>query len=307
MGDELIMMKRKISISILYVSFVLVLGVAVYLTENKGNLLAATIIAAVLGVVIEKTIWRIQDVFDNKDWKTSFRQLKRGKIINDDTLVRVSFAYLYRIKVDDKYLLVKNSRNTGKYQPVGGVYKMEDEEKLFLKNRFHVIDDDDIPVDYSSQNDYRLCMKSKYLKAFVRRFNSSKSKRERVDELGREFREELVDSRLIDWSQINYRYCGRHITDLKFGDHFQKYELLLADIVELMPTENQLIQLKAMMKNQSKEYCFATSKQIDCLGIDTEHGQLNEWIAIILRRFFKKTKLICPLHNMLAIFILLIC
>ena len=46
-----------------------------------------------------------------------------------------------------------------------------------------------------------------------------------------------------------------------------------------MPTENQLIQLKAMMNNQSKEYCFVTSKQIDCLGIDTENGQLNEWIA----------------------------
>ena len=41
--------------------------------------------------------------------------------------------YLFRIKVGDRYLLVKNNRGTEKYQPVGGVYQFKRGEKDELK------------------------------------------------------------------------------------------------------------------------------------------------------------------------------
>lgn len=37
--------------------------------------------------------------------------------------VRFSIAYLYRIQVEDKYLLVKSNRIKDFFQPVGGAYK----------------------------------------------------------------------------------------------------------------------------------------------------------------------------------------
>ena len=85
-----------------------------------------------LGVSLQALFHSIQDVFDTTDWKMSQRKLKRGGFITDNTIIRISFAYLYRIKIGDKYLLVKNERGTGKYQPVGGVYKFEEDEKRMI-------------------------------------------------------------------------------------------------------------------------------------------------------------------------------
>ena len=208
----------------------------------------------------------IQDFFDSSSWKASQRKLKRGGFIDDETYIRISFAYLYRIKVDDKYLLVQNNRNTGKYQPVGGVYKLQDEEKIFLKNKFHVVDDDKISIDDSSKNDYRLRIKNKYLRAFVKRFDKG-SQRETISDASREFKEELINNNILDWKQIKYRYCGRHIGEIKFGEHFQTYELLLADILELLPTEEQLKDLRELKKRNCELYHFASSSEILSLGV----------------------------------------
>lgn len=54
------------------------------------------------------------------------------------------------LKLATKYLLVKNERGTEKYQPVGGVYKLAGNEKIELKNRYQVKDDDKISIDESS-------------------------------------------------------------------------------------------------------------------------------------------------------------
>jgi hypothetical protein len=71
------------------------------------------------------------ELADNSNWKTSQRKLKRAGVLQDDTLIRISFAYLYRIKVDDRYFLILNNRSE-KYQPVGGAYKFYEEEGEYL-------------------------------------------------------------------------------------------------------------------------------------------------------------------------------
>jgi hypothetical protein len=232
----------------------------------------------VLGFSLPGVWHSIQDIFDTTNWKASQRKLKRGGLITDDTIIRISFAYLYRIKVGDKYLLVKNERGTGKYQPVGGVYKLNKNEKIELKNRYHVKDDNKVSIDASSRDDYRLRIENKYLRKFVRRFNG-KAERERVDNLGREFKEELVKNGIVGWGQITYRFCGRHMTELKFGDHFQIYELLLADVVELIPTAEQEKELQLLMVQHSDAYRFATAEEIISLGINIATGFLEESIG----------------------------
>ena len=231
-----------------------------------------------LGFSLPGLVHSIQDLLDTTNWKTSQRKLKRGRFIEDSTIIRISFAYLYRIKIGNKYLLVKNERGTGKYQPVGGVYKLLGNEKLELRNRYQVKDDNKIPLDRSSRDDYRLRLENRYLRKFVKRFDR-KAEREQIYNLSREFREELIEKGIISWSQITYRFCGRHMTELHFGDHFQCYELLLADVVELVPTPEQEADLERLVKQQSDIYRFATADEITSLGVDTASGDLRENIA----------------------------
>ena len=89
----------------------------------------------------------------------------------------------------------------------------------------------------------------------------------------------MVEKGLVNWNQITYRVCGRHITELEYGKHFQIYELLLADVVELILTPDQENDLKLLMQNQSDKYIFATSEEIKALGINTNVGKLSETIA----------------------------
>ena len=250
----------------------------IVLFEINSWPVGSSISGLVLGFSLP-SLWKsIQDLTDTTEWKTSQRKLKRGDFIKDDTIIRISFAYLYRIKIGDKYLLVKNERGTGKDQPVGGVYKLFGNEKIELKNRYKVKDDNKISIDESSRNDYRLRIENRYLRKFVKRFDC-KADRERIDNLSREFREELIDKNIVNWNHISYRYCGRHITELHWGKHFQCYELLLADIVELLPTPEQEQDLRNLQNQHSENYRFVTSEEISSLGVNTNSGDLRETIA----------------------------
>lgn len=250
----------------------------IVLFEINSWPVGSSISGLVLGFSLP-SLWKsIQDLTDTTEWKTSQRKLKRGDFIKDDTIIRISFAYLYRIKIGDKYLLVKNERGTGKDQPVGGVYKLFGNEKIELKNRYKVKDDNKISIDESSRNDYRLRIENRYLRKFVKRFDC-KADRERIDNLSREFREELIDKNIVNWNHISYRYCGRHITELHWGKHFQCYELLLADIVELLPTPEQEQDLRNLQNQYSENYRFVTAEEISSLGVNTNSGDLRETIA----------------------------
>ena len=250
----------------------------IVLFEINSWPVGSSISGLVLGFSLP-SLWKsIQDLTDTTEWKTSQRKLKRGDFIKDDTIIRISFAYLYRIKIGDKYLLVKNERGTGKDQPVGGVYKLFGNEKIELKNRYKVKDDNKISIDESSRNDYRLRIENRYLRKFVKRFDC-KADRERIDNLSREFREELIDKNIVNWNHISYRYCGRHITELHWGKHFQCYELLLADIVELLPTPEQEQDLRNLQNQHLENYRFVTAEEISSLGVNTNSGDLRETIA----------------------------
>ena len=210
----------------------------IVLFEINSWPVGSSISGLVLGFSLP-SLWKsIQDLTDTTEWKTSQRKLKRGDFIKDDTIIRISFAYLYRIKIGDKYLLVKNERGTGKDQPVGGVYKLFGNEKIELKNRYKVKDDNKISIDESSRNDYRLRIENRYLRKFVKRFDC-KADRERIDNLSREFREELIDKNIVNWNHISYRYCGRHITELHWGKHFQCYELLLRSVYKELHADRE--------------------------------------------------------------------
>ena len=269
----------KIASFLKKIVLVLLLVVVIVIFEVNHWPAGNTIAALVLGLLLPDVWHSFQDLKDPVAWRVSKRKLERANLINEKTEIRISFAYLYRIKLGNKYFLVKNSRGTEKYQPVGGVYKFNSSEKEALKKRFHIMEDNKVTVDNSSRNDYRLRMQNQFLVDIVDRFNSADADRERINNVSREFKEELVESGILRWDTISYRYCGRHMTELKFGEHFQYYELLLADIVELQPTDQQLEDLQNLMERESEQYCFVSKEEIDSLGINTQEGRLKEVIA----------------------------
>ena len=267
--------KRAKLFSLIALFFLLI--IAVYYL-NKYNFDVFVILASsFFSCFLRLIICSYQDIKDSTAWMTMQRKLLRAGLIKNDTLIRISFAYLYRIKVDSDYFLIKNARGTEKYQPVGGVYKMGKSEKEFLNRNFNVLDDDKVPIDESSRNDYRLQVHCHFLREFVERFDNGSAEHERIRDLSREFQEEL--SKLIDWKEIKYRYCGRHMTSLEYSKHFRCYELLLADIVELIPSDKQRQDLETLRRQTSDSYCFATAERIKGLGVIAGTENLKEGIA----------------------------
>lgn len=269
---------KKILIAFLltFSSVTLVLGVV--FGEIYFWIAIPSLSGVVLGWLIPKNIEKIQDCLDTKKWQPSLRKLWRGKILKRDSLIRISFAYLFRIQVDGKYFLVKNGRGTQKYQPVGGAYKYNKTEKRILSSEFQIVYDKKIPIDDSSRDDYRFFVHSKDLKAFVKHFDAT-TERERVNDLGREFKEEMIQSKIVDFTHIEYRYCGRHFTEVLYSRHFQCYELLMADVVELLLTKEQEDKLRVLMTQPSEEYHFATSEEIKSLGVVENSENLKESIS----------------------------
>lgn len=120
-----------------------VLAYATFWASEKDITTLLGVIASLgLSLSAERLFRAFVDLTDTANWMISRRKLMRGGFIDGSTPIRISFAYLFRIKIGNKYLLILNGRNTGKYQPVGGVYKIYPKEKTELKNRFHVVDDD---------------------------------------------------------------------------------------------------------------------------------------------------------------------
>lgn len=282
-------MKKKVLRLLRLIVIVVATGAAIWLFDEKDWRICEVIAGGCITLVIERIAFAFQDLSDTTNWKTSQRMLMRGGYIKNETIIRISFAYLYRIKVADKYLLVKNARNTGKYQPVGGVYQLTEKEKLYLKNRFRVKDDDKIPIDESSKNDYRLRMENTFLRPFVRRFNG-RAEREKINNISREFKEELVDTGILNWTQIKYRFCGRCMTELRYEEHFQIYEMQLSDVVELIPSTEQERDLLNLLRSSSEKYMFATADKIASLGVDTVSGNLFESIGDHTRRILEETE-----------------
>lgn len=54
-------------------------------------------------------------------------------------LVRLSFAYLYQVEIDDQYLLIYNDNEEApKYQPIGGAYQCPDRTFKYLQENYRL-------------------------------------------------------------------------------------------------------------------------------------------------------------------------
>ncbi|MCD8898633.1 hypothetical protein K2V78_14815 [Mammaliicoccus sciuri] len=261
------------------ISFIICLT-TIFIFEAYGISIGITLFNIISGLLLPNFFKSIIDLTDNKNWKSSQRKLKRAGLLQKDTPIRISFAYLFRIKIDGQYFLVQNTRSE-KYQPVGGTYKFELKEANYLAEHIPVENDDRIPVDQLTKRDYRLLVKSKDLRNFVKRFERTPY-RENINNLSREFQEELFTTNILDknsFGDLSYKYCGRHMTNIEYGNVFNHFELLLADIIEVRLSTTQEELFRRLMERDCIKYRFAKPNEIKSYGVRYETNELTDDIA----------------------------
>lgn len=206
-------------------------------------------------------------------WKTTFGKHRKEKI-------RFSISYLFRIKIPNtnSYLLVFNRRIANQLQPVGGVYKRYGDDQLFESWGYEADNNrNGIGTDGISHGDLRFRVWGKNVIKVIRWFEEC---REREVSAQREFHEELIETEILDkdlFRNISYRHLKRTSKHLKWSEHHQCYEVLIYDIMELLPnTEQQkfLIELSQDSKFKDGIYAIVDSEEIEQLRLVKDNVQI---------------------------------
>jgi len=251
--------KRIITNLVILVAIVFLITIRINTKDEMIKFISDAINSVLIGILLQKII----DYINEYNIKLFIQRM-----LYYNKNIRVSFAYLYRIKIDGVYFLVKGSK-IKKFQPVGGVYQYFDSAKSSIDGLFESTDKMKENTEHN-QNDIRGYVKGKNLKKFISWFESRKN---REVNCNREFIEELISTNILDektFAHLNYRYIGSHHKGIfKTDRQGYEYEYLIADIYELIPTDEQKEIFKELKKEFDKEinvdtlpYCFASKSEI---------------------------------------------
>lgn len=255
-------------------------------TKAQLILITLSIITIVSSFFLEETAKQIVLATGISIFSTTILYLLNEYLVNESYIrkyffsynyfkakeVRLSLSYLFRIKVDGKYLLVKGKR-INQYQPVGGVYKrFHSSHSLFRK--WGIKDDNCIELKDVDQDDLRIRVPRKNLFNVLKWFDSDK---DREVSHWREFSEELIRTNILtheNFPHINYRIKNSHKTNLKYSKHFNCYEILHYDILDLIPTDEQKKELRKLQAIEDPEkYVWVDEELIESLGYDKSRGK----------------------------------
>lgn len=188
----------------------------------------------------------------------NFIYLYCQSIIRWNKEIRVSYAYLFRIKYEGKYLLIKGNR-INQFQPIGGVYKYYD--SFADKKRELEIRDEDSNNFYESR-DLRQIIKGKYFIKYLRWFLSENNREVMVS---RELLEELnvvesLSKEIILNTEIEYLNT---ITEkIKFSEHFKICEHKIFKIYDVRIPGQFLINII-----DNDKFCLVEANDIDRLRV----------------------------------------
>ena len=231
-------------------------------------------------------------LWENKNHISLYLKTLFWKYRNKD--VRFSISYLFRIRIPESnnYLLVLNRRIENQLQPVGGVYKRYGDDKLFESWNYKLDNQTNgINVDKESEGDLRFTVKGKYVIKVIRWFNENK---EREISAEREFREELIDTEILDkklFNKIKYKHIKRCSKHLKWSMYHNCYEILIYDIFEFIPNSSQSDYLLKLNKSKTlnKGYAIVGSDDIEQLRFMKKGKQIariGEHSKLIINKTF---------------------
>ncbi|MGE8537060.1 MAG: hypothetical protein ACN6OJ_20960 [Chryseobacterium sp.] len=203
----------------------------------------------------------------------------KTKILYRNKEIRLSISYLFRIKVDNEYLLVK-SRTREYYQPVGGCYKtLPGAEKIY--DKLNIKPDRKFEIEKGiAKNDLRVYVEGKNVIDFFKWYDT---KEDRETSPWREFCEELLTTKILpgwEFRYIDYKFkktVKTPIIDMKIGGK----GMFVYDVYDLIINTEQEPILRELKKNASngKDFIWVTDEIIQNLGHDAGAKSFKHEIA----------------------------
>jgi len=247
-------------------SFILaVLTLIFIIYKYPNNIWAASLAGLLVNIISSPIFVFIILMLDNAK---QLPLLYRTKLLLRNQDVRISIAYLFRIKVKDHYLLVKN-RTGNYYQLVGGAYKRyQTSENIFKKYKIKS-DKQFCTDDGIAKNDLRFRVPGKYVLDIIKWFQS---KEDRETSQWREFCEELLSTNILckrTFRYIDYTYAGTLQTPIQKAKYLDCQEILIYEIYDLLPNEEQRIVLEELFnKGNTEQVKWASEPLINGLGFN---------------------------------------
>ena len=181
------------------------------------NNLAVAILSFFVGAALS---W----IISNKD----ILKIGFDSIIHWNQEYRISISYLFKIIIDNKYLLIKGN-HIEQYQPIGGVYKYYESFKDNF-NKWGVRNENE--EAFYEENDLRIYVKGKYLCKIIKWFETMQNREFSVD---REFVEELISTDILDYDALynaKFEFLRRQNSGVHVSSHFKCREVIIYDIIE---------------------------------------------------------------------------
>jgi hypothetical protein len=220
----------------------------------------ATIFKIGLGFVISGTIEFSAFLIENrKKWN-----ILKTIVFKRNQSVRVTVAYLFRIEVNGRYVLIKrHKKDRPGYQPIGGAFKYLKEETRECFDKLGIEPCNHVARDEDTENDLRIIIKKRRnLIDFLKWFESRK---DREIDPWREFYEEMIEPGLLPidaFKHIKYVFIRKHEEGIVKSSVFPVDEFRYAEIYELRPeTDEQKRAIHALI-NVGDSILFATPDEI---------------------------------------------
>ena len=271
-------MKKKI-INYVCLSILIAVLIAIFIIFNIVNLSISIVLTSIsiglLGVTIPYFINMTRDLFFDYGWHVEVNQLIKNRSIRETEEFRISYAYLFRIEIGGKFLLINDTRKISTYKPMGGTYLLDDCEKQFLI-RECMSREDDIYTNLTF-SDYRMIVPAKFLGKFYKRFdkkhaNSLNEVKKgiicRLEEIGLCLTEEMLE----------LKKDNRDIV-IKFPKYFKYYEMVLSDIYVVNFNDEIKNKILDICNNGEGKTILATYQEIIRRGCNPENGVMNSSIA----------------------------
>ena len=161
--------------------------------------------------------------------------------------IRFSIAYLYKIKIDNKYLLIKGSK-IEQLQPVGGVYKVCSSFST-IERKLNIIFENE--RDFYEKEDLRFCTKGKNIGKVLNWFDSRENREVAVY---REFYEEIIKNNILPIESLSSMRIEflKQIKPKLLSRHYRKNGLqFLFDIYEIHLTNEYIDMICRYVKEKN--------------------------------------------------------
>lgn len=202
--------------------------------------------------------------------------------------LRVSMAAICKIRVDGKFLLVRNRHRQGYFGPFGGVIKHFEGAMTFLDS-IDFNPEKKAEKDADLKDDLRGFFPGKNLGNFLLWFEKGHDREQAIDTLRRELREEAREAGFSlstedNFSALNFRKI-REVHEGPYVPHSVQYpQYRNIEVYEPIKDERLtdfIESLGAPSNSQSVHYCLASRDEIDRGKLDEGHGEFIDNMDIL--------------------------